>query len=251
MIQIESSGDVAVARMQHGKANVLDLEFLESTATLLDEVATDARAIVLTGQGSIFSAGVDLLRIIDGGPKYVREFIAALNAFCESVFSLPVPLVAAINGHAIAGGCVVACMADRRLFVRDGGRIGVPELQVGVPFPPGPLEVMRFAVPSRFFPEVVYHGRTYSGADALERGLVDELVDADALLDRAIELATELASVPTEAFRLTKAIVRAPYVGRMKTGCDALEGVIEDVWSSPETMDTIRAYVARIFKQKK
>ena len=105
---------------------------------------------MLTAQGGTFSAGVDLVRVLDEGPAYIKRFVASLNAFCESVFSLPRPLVAAINGHAIAGGCVMACLADRRIMARDAGRIGVPELRVGLPFPPGPAEVMRFSVPTKY-----------------------------------------------------------------------------------------------------
>ena len=191
MLQVENRGDVAVVYMQHGKVNAMDAEFCERVPAELDEIARDARAVVLTAQGGTFSAGVDLVRVLDGGPAYIKRFVASLNAFCESVFSLPRPLVAAINGHAIAGGCVMACLADRRIMARAAGRMGVPELRVGLPFPPGPLEVMRFSVPTKTFAEVVYGGALYEPADALERGLVDEVVEPEELLERAVEAAVE------------------------------------------------------------
>src|SRR5262249_58457001 len=102
------------------------------------------------GTGRIFSAGVDLLRLSEGGASYVRKFLPALCAMFAAVFSHAAPVVAAINGHAIAGGCVLACAADRRLVAREGGRIGVAGLLVGGPFPPGPLEIMRGAPAQQF-----------------------------------------------------------------------------------------------------
>src|SRR4051812_19623705 len=147
MIELTQHGEVAVLRMAHGKANVLDLEFCNALAARFEDYRqSPAKALVLTGSGRIFSAGVDLVRLVDEGAPYVRAFLPALNRAIETLFSVLKPVVAAVNGHAIAGGCILACAADQRLMARDSGRIGIPELLVGVPFPVVPLEVMRFAV---------------------------------------------------------------------------------------------------------
>jgi enoyl-CoA hydratase len=92
--------------------------------------------------------------------------------------------VAALNGHAIAGGCVLACSADRRIMARGGGRMGITELLVGVPFPALAFEIVRFAVPQRYLPEFTYSGATYDVDASLARGWVDELVDAQGVLPR-------------------------------------------------------------------
>ena len=137
MIAVEDHGDIAVVTLAHGKANTLDIEFCEAIAARFDDLRTaPAKAVVLTGQGRMFSAGVDLLRLSEGGAAYVRRFLPALHRLYSAVFFFPKPVVAAVNGHAIAGGCVLECCADRRIAARDGGRIGVTELLVGVPFPP-------------------------------------------------------------------------------------------------------------------
>ena len=103
-----------------------------------------ARAVVITGSGSVFSAGVDLQRIVAGGPSYVREFLPALSDSFMAIFDHPGPVVAAVNGHAIAGGCVIAAACDVRLMAH--GKIGLAELSVSVPFPPVAMEIMRYAV---------------------------------------------------------------------------------------------------------
>ena len=95
--------------LTHGKANALDIEFCEAIAAHFAELRErDAKAVVLTGQGRMFSAGVDLIRLSDGGADYVRHFLPALHRLYDAVFFHPKPVVAAVNGHAIAGGCVLA-----------------------------------------------------------------------------------------------------------------------------------------------
>ena len=152
MIELSHRGGIAIVTMTHGKANALDIEFCEALAAQFEALrAADAKAVVLTGQGPMFSAGVDLIRLSEGGATYVRRFLPALHRLYDTVFFFPKPVVAAVNGHAIAGGCVLECCADRRIAGGDGGRIGVTELLVGVPFPALAFEVMRFASSPRYF----------------------------------------------------------------------------------------------------
>ncbi|MGZ5434199.1 MAG: enoyl-CoA hydratase/isomerase family protein, partial [Thermoanaerobaculia bacterium] len=117
-------------------------------------------AVILTGTGSIFSAGVDLFRVVDGGSDYVARFFPALARFVLDLFAFPKPFVVAANGHAIAGGCIFTLCADYRLMAAGTARIGVPELLVGVPFPASVLEVIRYAVPPQHLQMLVYSGRT-------------------------------------------------------------------------------------------
>ena len=152
MIDIKSQAGIAVLTLTYGKANALDIELCEALAARFVELRnSDAKAVVVTGQGKIFSAGVDLIRLSEGGAAYVRKFLPVLHKLYDAVFYHPKPVVAAINGHAIAGGCVLACCADRRIMANDGGRIGVTELLVGVPFPALAFEIMRHATPPYFF----------------------------------------------------------------------------------------------------
>lgn len=248
MLAVTHAGNVLVMRMAHGKANALDLELCEAlTAQLAQALTAAPGAIVLTGTGSIFSAGVDLVRVVDGGAAYVRAFLPALSAACEAVFSCPRPLVAAVNGHAIAGGCIVACAADYRLMARGAGRIGIPELLVGVPFPAVPIEIVRFAVPAPHIPLLVYRGATFPADTAREHGLVDAVVESERLLDEAIAVAESLAAVPARAFELTKRQLRAPARQRMRDGA-AIDAEVVDAWAAPATLHAIADYVARVLK---
>src|SRR5213592_706704 len=138
MIELSERDGVALLRLADGKANAMSLDFCEALTARFAALSS-ARAVVLTGTGTIFSAGVDLVRLLEGGAPYIRKFLPTLSTMLVTVFSHPAPVIAAINGHAIAGGCVLACAADRRVMAGNGGRIGVTELLVGVPFPPAAI----------------------------------------------------------------------------------------------------------------
>ena len=143
MIETADRDGIAILTLNSGPVNALDLELLSAVPGSLAAVA-GSRAVVLTGSGRSFSAGVDLKRIVHGGPPYVGKFLPALSLALLALFQHPKPVVAAVNGHALAGGCVLAAACDIRLM--SGGTIGLAELAAGVPFPTVPLEIMRHAV---------------------------------------------------------------------------------------------------------
>jgi enoyl-CoA hydratase len=250
MIESASADGVTVLTMRHGKANALDIEFCEALAShFLALRLTEAKAVVLTGTGKIFSAGVDLKRLSEGGAAYVREFLPSLHRLYEAIFFHPKPVVAAINGHAVAGGCILACCADRRLMARDVGRIGVTELLVGVPFPTLAFEILRFAVPARVLPEVTYSGGTYPSDAALDRGWVDELAEPSGLIEDALAVAQELAEISPAAFAQTKAQMRAPVAERFAVSGTVTDKIVTDIWCAPETLARVREYVARVLNK--
>lgn len=251
MFRVEQHGAVAVVELAHGKANLVDMDLCRGTVEQFAALrASAARAVVLTGTGGIFSAGVDLLKVLEGKADYARPFLKALDDLLEALFLFPKPLVAAVNGHAIAGGCIMACAADRRIMARGNGRIGAPELLVGVAFPVVPLEVLRFAVSPEHLTEVIYSGATYPADEALRRGLVDEVAEPGDLLPRALAEAERMAAVPAAAFELTKLQLREPAVETMRRRRAQLDSRIAEYWSQPATFEAIRAYVERTLKKK-
>jgi enoyl-CoA hydratase len=242
VIELAEQDGVAVLRLAHGKVNAMSMEFCEALTARFTEISS-ARAVVMTATGRTFSAGVDLVRLLEGGAPYVRKFLPVLSEMFVTVFSHPAPVVAAINGHAIAGGCVLACAADKRLMARDSGRIGVTELLVGVPFPPAAMEIMRCAAAPQFFADAILSGATFTPAEAVARGFIHDVVEPQALLERAVAAAKALAALPPKAFALTKRQIRAPAMERMQS--PALDAAIAQIWTAPETLARVRDYVAR------
>lgn len=250
MIKSEIIDGVAVLTLMHGKANALDIEFCDAIADRFADLCnSDAKAVVLTGQGKIFSAGVDLKRLSEGGADYIRQFLPTLHRLYEVVFFHPKPVVAAVNGHAIAGGCVLACCADRRLMAREAGRIGVTEILVGVPFPALAFEIMRHATPSYFFSETILSGETFAAETASHRGWVNEVVEPALLMERAMAAARALAALSPAAFAQTKTQIRQPVTERLQATGKATDKSVTDIWTAPATLAFIRDYVARTLKK--
>src|SRR6202041_2558922 len=117
-----------------------------------------AKAVVLTGHGSVFGAGVDLPALVSGGPDYVRRFVPAMVAGFERLVSFSKPLVAAINGHAIAGGTIMLLACDQRILAKGNARIGLTEIRVGVEFPAWALEIARFLTPPEHLATLILTG---------------------------------------------------------------------------------------------
>ena len=238
----ERQGDgIAVIRIDRPPVNALDVDTLNELSDAFDRAAADGdtRAVILTGTGKTFSAGADLVKVLEGGDSYVEAGIDALTRNFRTLFEFPKPVVAVVNGHALAGGAVLTCGCDYRLMGRWAGTIGAIELKAGVPFPGWALELVRYGVNNRHFQEIVYFGHSYVPEEALAKGLVDEVVTDTLMPARAREAALELASVPSSTFAITKRSMRAATVA----AAEALTRYDEDVktaWKSSEVQDAVR-----------
>jgi enoyl-CoA hydratase len=239
MIEREQNAGILTLRLAHGKASAMDVELCEAlTRELREAEQGEARAVILTGTGSIFSAGVDLFRMTNEGAAYVGRFFPALRESLDALFTFPKPIVAAVNGHAIAGGCLMAAACDYRLM--SAGKIGVPELLVGVPFPAIAIEILKFAC-GRDAQSLVYSGRTVTPDDAKLAGLIDEVVAPDFLHTRAEVVARELAAIDARNFALTKKQLR---------GGNVPDSDVAKLWSAAEVHDHIREYLAKTVGRK-
>jgi enoyl-CoA hydratase len=244
MIDVENQHDIAVMTVAHGKVNALDLELLLELTAAFRTRAEDPRPLVVTGVGSTFCAGVDLRRIVAGGTDYVEAFLPALSDAFLAVFEHPAPVVAALNGHALAGGCVVAAACDARVAVRGRGTVGVTELLVGVPYPTAAVEILRHAVGDPAAALAVYRGRRYSMAEAQGMGLVTDLVEEnDALLPTATQLASALGRLKRPAFTLAKTQLRRGAVERISAHRGVDDALLTQTWAAPDTMASIRSYL--------
>jgi enoyl-CoA hydratase/carnithine racemase len=250
VIEVAQHGRVAVMTLRHGKANALDSELCQAIITRFEELKpSTAGAVVLTGEGRIFSAGVDLVRAAEGGAPYLREFLPLLSKAYETVFFCPKPVVAAVNGHAVAGGCVLACTADRRLMARGTGTVGVPELRVGVAFPAVAFEIMRSVTARHLFEDTIFSGATYPPEAARDRGFVHDLVDPGELLDRAVAAAEALAALSPAAYAVTKMQSRKVVQDRLQRSGGSIDAAVREIWLNPETLARIRDYIAKTLKK--
>ena len=246
-MRIERQGSVALLRLESGKVNAIGPDFVARLNQLIDGLA-DANAAVITGLGSVFSAGLDLPALIDLDRADMHRFMEQFNALMLRIFELPIPLVAAVNGHAIAGGCVLALQADLRLAADRDARIGLNEAQLGIGLPAVVLETLRCQVPASSLAPIALEGRLFSPREALQLGLVHEVVPEAELQEKALQRAQALAQLPSAGVRQIKAALRRPVAEAIRAVSAAESQRWVESWLDPASQTRLRAAVAKIKK---
>jgi enoyl-CoA hydratase len=245
VIESTMKDGVAVLSIRHGKANALDTELCQSLCGALDAAAAEgAAAVVLTGVGTVFSAGVDLKRVAAEREGYVAAFLPELRRAFTHLATFELPVVAAVNGHAIAGGFILSAAADWAVMAAGPGRAGVTELLVGVPFPAVALELLRLRAGDMQARSLVLSGATFCAAEALARGLVDEAVPAAELAARAQTAAQRLVTLGP-AFGLTKRQLRQRFLARV-ADLAALDAEVDAIWKAPATIERIQSFMSSL-----
>jgi enoyl-CoA hydratase/carnithine racemase len=251
MIVTTDHGAVRELRLDHPPANALGPELL---ATLRDALARaseeGARALVLSGSSTMFSGGLDVPLLLTLDREGIRQTWQLLYEVMHGLAASPIPVAAAITGHSPAGGAVLAIFCDLRIMAEGDFKIGLNEVQVGMPMPVailraltrlvGPGQAERLCVGSWLIP----------AAEAQRLGFVDELAPQDQVVSRAVERCQRLSSLPPVALSRTRQEARADLVRLVEEGlAGELDGLVDD-WFSPETQASMRALVERLARKK-
>jgi enoyl-CoA hydratase len=245
MIGLEHIEDIAVLKLQRGKANVLEPGFLSAIRETVASLREDApRGLILTAEGRIFCAGLDLVALVDASEDHIHELLTALHDALLELFTFPRPVVAAINGHAMAGGALLTLACDQRVMVMGEGKWGLTEAQLGLMVPASMIEMSRYALERPVLERLLYGGQAYPGFKAREMGILDDLVDEGELLDRATGIIHGWTPVPA-AFGDIKARLRRPTVEAMEAA-RARDRQFLGRWNDPEVRARVRAAVDRL-----
>lgn len=207
---------VALLRLVRPPVNAFDLPFAREIGERLGEALDSGpSALVFTGDGSCFGAGVDTKAVREYGPAEHAEMVSTINALLCSIYALPIPVVAAVNGHALGGALVVALACDVRIGVDAPAKLGLPEVVAGVPFPAVPMRIVQAELEPAVARMLCLTDTALSPREALGRGVLDELCDhAEELVPRAIGRAAALAALPSYA--VVKRQLRAPAIADLE-----------------------------------
>lgn len=244
-IGIEVRDGVRVVLLQRG-ANPLDGAMLDALDVAFTGLERDGAPpiVVATRHSSVFCPGLDL-KEIDGMPReQFRHVMRIFNGLIRRIALYPGPTVAALSGHAIGGGCLLALACDRRVMARSRARLGLSEVNIGIPLPAGSIAMLTALYPARGIEQVVLEGDGFGGERAFELGLVERLVEPGAVVDEACRLAAQLGSRPHGAYATAKRYLRWGLGEAMAARDEAELERFLDHWYEPATQDRVAAIVA-------
>ncbi|MEW6366323.1 MAG: enoyl-CoA hydratase/isomerase family protein [Acidobacteriota bacterium] len=248
MIRLEHHGRVVEARLDRGVTNAIDLRVVAELAEVVQEVTGNpgVRGLVLSSANDkFFSIGFDIPRLYELSREEFARFYQAYNQTCLKLFTLPKPVVAAITGHAIAGGCILALCCDYRFIAQGRKLMGLNEVKLGVPVPYLGDCIVRQLAGMRSARDIMEGGEFYASDRLLQMGLVDEVLPIEQVLPRAIEKATALGELPAEALAMIKRNRVEPVESQILAHLEEREEFFLRWWYAEDTRGRLREAITR------
>ncbi|MFW9929625.1 MAG: enoyl-CoA hydratase/isomerase family protein [Candidatus Thorarchaeota archaeon] len=211
--------DVIQINRKSGKGNALNTDTLEELRNSLREIKQndEANGLILTGTGNFFSSGLDLNELANLLPSEIKNYLNLSSSVFLELFGLSIPTIAAINGHAVAGGAVLACACDFRLFMKGNFKFGFTGVNLGIPYPLIPLEIIKFAIPSYSYSEILLEGKLIDPETALQKNIVQILIDSSSdIIEEAITYMKDNIKAPRKNYKFLKDNLRKPIIDYIK-----------------------------------
>lgn len=247
LTNINSQNGITTLALTRGKVNAINEEMADHLLETFRQLSTDTdtHALILTGQGSFFSFGLDVPELYDYSPTDFTRFLTKFTELYLRIFEFPKPVVAAINGHAVAGGFMIATPCDYRVMATGKAKISLNEITFGSSVFAGSLEILKCVTGHRNAESFALGGKMYSAEEARALGLIDEACAPEAVLPRAQAVATELAGRDAVAYAAIKKLLRDPVIEQIKhTETDSIRRFVE-IWYSPSTRAQTKGIVIK------
>nr|WP_323776842.1 enoyl-CoA hydratase/isomerase family protein [Amylibacter sp.] len=241
----DMGGGVARLMLHRAPVNALNPAFLDALGVEYDRLGADSsvRAVVLGSDLKVLSGGLDLKEAQGFDLQGQWDIVRALNESFTKLYALPKPTIAAINGAAIAGGFFFVIGCDYRV-THARANFGLAEVRVGATLPFGPLELARAELSAADMRRLLLNGQPIRAEAALASGIVDEIVAADTVMDRALDLAAQYAALPPKTYAASKADLRGTTVQRIETAMQNGANTPKGGWFSDETKTAMAAMLA-------
>ena len=244
---IERRGRVAVVTMTTNPVNAQNRAFFADLHEAFDELERDyaQSPVVLTGTGTRFSAGLDLgehFPLFAGDPAAVAGWFGDYRATNMRLFTYPRPTVAAMNGHAFAGGLITAAVCDYRVAVAEGARFGLNEVPIGIPMPAVYIRLLAYAWGEPTAARTCLFGQVFGSTEAHALGLVHQLAPAQELLDRAVAVAEQIPEDCLEQYAFTKRACHAAALRDIAELADPLDDELPAGMTSDQARNAHRRY---------
>jgi enoyl-CoA hydratase len=250
-LRIERDGAVAVLRLDKARGNAIDQALLDDLQTACRELAADTSVhgvLLASAHPKLFCPGLDLVTLVGYDRPALQRFMLEFSDAFAALYGLRAPVVAAVGGHAVAGGCILALCADYRIL-RRGAQIGLNEVKVGVPLPWSVAVLLKASVAPPALAPIALLGRNFADEDALAAGLAHELADADGFEQACRARLSEFVEKDAHALATTKAYLRGAVLDEMRRREREAIGDFLDGWFSEPTQARIRHAVDSLGKR--
>ena len=244
-VRLEPQGNLTVLRLDKPRGNAIDQPLVDALREAARTLAADegVRGVLLaSAHPKLFCPGLDLLTLIDFDREAMERFMLRFAEAVWALYRLPKPVVAAVGGHAVAGGCILALTADHRVL-RRGAEMGLNEVRIGVPLPWSVSVLLRTTVPAESLARVALLGKNFADEEARAAGLADELADSEGFEQRCLERLAEYAEKDALAFGTTKTYLRAAALEAMQAHEQARIPEFLDGWFAEPTRRRMREMV--------
>jgi Delta3-Delta2-enoyl-CoA isomerase len=241
-VRVSTESGIATVAIDRPKVNAINEQVVSELRDVFLELAVDerVRAVILTGRGSFFSFGFDIPGFMDYPREEFHRFILSFSDLVQRIFVFPKPVIAALNGHAVAGGCVLAIACDRRVMVTGKAKIALNELTLGASVFTSIAEILKYTVGPGKAQMLLYTGKMNSAEEALALGLVDKVVSAEEMNDAALAAAQELAGWDVLAFGSVKRLLRKEALDRIESHEKGSVSDFVDIWYSENTWEKLK-----------
>lgn len=227
-LSVEENGGIVTLTMNRPPANALDLEATVAATEVVRQFHTDIpKALILTGLGDFFSGGLDLKVIPQYSQTQQKETVLALSDLVEKLYSFPAPTVAAINGHAVAAGTLLALCTDHRIAADTDIKFGLTGTKVGIPYPSSAQAVIQAELAPPVVRRMLLGAEVFGLSEAVRVGIVDEIQPADGLLQAAEAEAKRLAEFPSATYRAVKRELRSETLSKIKKAIEGNDPFLE------------------------
>ncbi|MBT8184041.1 MAG: enoyl-CoA hydratase/isomerase family protein [Eudoraea sp.] len=253
-LQLTRKPDYVIVKMHRGKVNAINYEMVRELRQVFEDIENDPniKGVILSGQDHYFSAGLDLIELIEYDKKQITEFFSAFGRLYLELVLFSKPFIAAITGHAPAGGCVLAVTADNRLMA-DGEhyRIGLNEVAVNIQISQNLTEAYSYWMGEGLANRYILEGKLLTGKEALSASLIDELLPLEQVLPMAETKMLHYLKADIEIWRNTKKKLRKHWLDKLDRNAENSLKEAATLWWKPEIRSKMKAYVAQFSKKKK
>ena len=253
-LQLTNKTNYLLVEMHRGKVNAINFEMVQELRRVFADVAADPqiKGVILSGQEHYFSAGLDLIELIDYDEYQITEFFSAFGNLYQELVRFDKPFIAAITGHAPAGGCVLAVTSDNRFMASgDNYRIGLNEVAVNIQISQNLTEAYSFWMGEGLASRYILEGKLLTASEAYSAGLVDALVPMEEVLSTAeSKMKTYLRADP-KIWRNTKIKLRKHWRSKLDTDPENSLQEAATLWWKPEIRAKMKAYVSSFSNKSK